>query len=84
VAYSPESGVLLLGLTFMFVEQISCCIGDHHSSWLAPHTQTITSYLHIHRTFLLFQKPKFTFHWQQDGNFLPSEVFQFLLICEKW
>jgi hypothetical protein len=69
VTYSPESGVLLLGLTFMLDEQISCCTGDHHSSWLVLHTQTVASCLHIHRPFLPFHKPKFTFHWQQDGNF---------------
>jgi len=83
VAYSPVSGVLLLGRTFMFDEQISCCTGDHHLSWLALHTQTVTSYLRIHRTFLPFQKPNFTFHWQQDGNFSTFWSFSFFFYLWK-
>ena len=61
MSYSPQSGFLLLGLTFLFDEQFSCCTGNHHSSWLVVHTQTFASYFHIHRAFLPFQKPKVCF-----------------------
>jgi len=63
----------------MFDEQISCCTGDHHLSWLAPHTQTVASYVHIHRPFLPFQKPKSTFHGQYDGNFSTLQSLSFFL-----
>lgn len=84
LTYSPESDVLLLGLTFLFDEQISFCTGDHHSSWLVLQTQTVASYIFIDLFCHFWNQVYFPLAaWWQFFYLMKFIIFFFLLFLVK-